>query len=194
MRRRGAFPRYNLMIQNNDGTHINVWKVPKDVDPHTWAEGIVTIFCREYGFLERTRQVLLNAVYQLYRNVGIMDADTQTDISNSSNNVSFLSIYEKIKSEYNTAADNEKEAYNKLLEILSAFNGYGIKARYYANGNCNGLGDFFGKSGSRTVDLAADAVNVMNTVLEFKYLNDEFRDFMNGSIAFCLCCIAMSKQ
>lgn len=56
---------------------INPWKIPHGVQPQQWIDGVIDIYCRAYGLLERGKQMLGDVVYELYEKHGVMAAADQ---------------------------------------------------------------------------------------------------------------------
>lgn len=50
---------------------INPLKIPRGVNPQFWIDGIIDIYCRAYGLLERGKQMMGETIYQLYEEAGI---------------------------------------------------------------------------------------------------------------------------
>ena len=51
--------------------HLNPLKIPHGVIPQMWIDGVIDIFCRAYGLLERGKQMLGESIYQLYHEAGV---------------------------------------------------------------------------------------------------------------------------
>ena len=51
--------------------HLNPLKIPHGVIPQMWIDGVIDIYCRSYGLLERGKQMLGETIYQLYHEAGV---------------------------------------------------------------------------------------------------------------------------
>jgi len=51
--------------------HLNPLKIPHGVIPQMWIDGVIDIYCRAYGLLERGKQMLGETIYQLYHEAGV---------------------------------------------------------------------------------------------------------------------------
>jgi len=159
---------------------INIWKVPHGVQPQQWIDGIIDIYCRAYGLLERGKQMIAQIVFQLYTEAGVFEAanspEWQELVPKSSAAVCFKDIYkrfenEKIKNEGNKSGNDTKDAYARLLERLSCFGPereFSIENMLYGSADGCGIDDLIGD----------DDV----TVLESKGLEATFKNFIFGAI------------
>ena len=50
--------------------NLNPCKIPYKVEPQHWIDGIINIYCRAYGLLERGKQMLSDVFYKLYTQAG----------------------------------------------------------------------------------------------------------------------------
>lgn len=44
--------------------------MPHGVNPQVWIDGVIDIYCRAYGLLERGKQMIADVVYELYKENG----------------------------------------------------------------------------------------------------------------------------
>ena len=51
--------------------HLNPLKIPHGVIPQMWIDGVIDIFCRAFGLLERGKQMMGETIYQLYNESGV---------------------------------------------------------------------------------------------------------------------------
>lgn len=162
---------------------INPWKIPKGVWPQTWIDGVIDIYCRAYGLLERGKQMIAEVVYDLYKEAGVFtacDTDRWTEtVSELSANVNFTAIYKRMyekKAELENpnnrggrAGNDTRDAYARLLDRLSCFDReYSIERRLYGSSEGVGIDELIGD----------DDV----TVLESKGLENTFKNFIFGVI------------
>ena len=140
--------------------NLNPCKIPYGVEPQHWIDGIINIYCRAYGLLERGKQMLGDTFYRLYekagcfkeedahkpetwhkdRNGNIVSKDWKAEVSYRSGIVTFHKIYkdmEQLKESLNApgkrAGNDTVDAYSRLIERLSCFNRqYSIEYRLFS--------------------------------------------------------------
>lgn len=163
---------------------INPWKVPHGVHPQIWIDGVIDIYCRAYGLLERGKQMIADVVYDLYEKAGVFrELDTNEDwkdtVPELSAQVNFTNIYRgfeqrKIAMEDPTNAkmrggNDSRDAFARLLERLSCFaREYSIERQLYGTSEGIGIDELIGDD-----DI---------TVLESKGLENTFKNFIFGVI------------
>lgn len=157
---------------------LNVWKVPEGVDPQVWIDGIINIYCRAYGLLERGKQMIADIVYELYDDHKVFEAmdspEWRTEVPRRSAKVTFTKIYERFEKkkrevEENYAGNDTKDAYARLVERLSCFGRpYSIESQLYGGKDGLGIDDLIGK----------DDV----TILESMGLESTFKNFIFGAV------------
>lgn len=122
--------------------HLNIWKVPLHVSPQIWIDGIIDIYCRAYGLLERGKQMIADVVYELYSNVdgkgtNLFHCQDDEEIHRLSGMVDFKRIYRRFEEKQadlagNRSGNDTKDAYARLLERLSCFSReFSIESRLY---------------------------------------------------------------
>lgn len=158
---------------------INPWKIPHGVWPQLWIDGVIDIYCRAYGLLERGKQMIADVVFELYEEAGVFNAcdkpdwkETTTELSKK---VNFHSIYRRMEEKKaemegkRSGGNDTKDAYARLLERLSCFaREYSIECKLYGTSDGIGIDDLIGD----------DDV----TVLESKGLENTFKNFIFGVI------------
>lgn len=174
---------YSMGNVNFRPIKINPWKVPKGVWPQLWIDGIIDIYCRAYGLLERGKQMIAMVVYELYQEAGVFDAcdkeDWKETVPELSKAVNFTAIYKRMEkakielenpnSKTGRAGNDTRDAYARLLDRLSCFDReYSIERRLYGGSDGLGIDDLIGD----------DDV----TVLESKGLENTFKNFIFGAI------------
>lgn len=158
---------------------INVWKVPEGVWPQIWIDGVIDIYCRAYGLLERGKQMIATVVYALYEEAGVFEACDREDwkerVPELSSQVTFKAIYKRMERERDAltsagkSGNDTKDAYARLLERLSCFGrDFSIESRLYGTSEGIGIDDMIGE----------DDV----TVLESKGLENTFKNFIFGVV------------
>ena len=162
---------------------INPWKVPKGVYPQLWIDGLIDIYCRAYGLLERGKQMIADVIYELYEEAGVFEACNKhnwaEEVPDLSAAVNFTNIYKRFeekkiemedpKNLKGRAGNDTRDAYARLLDRLSCFNReYSIERQLYGTSDGVGIDDLIG----------ADEV----TVLESKGLENTFKNFIFGAI------------
>ena len=163
---------------------INPWKVPHGVHPQVWVDGVIDIYCRAYGLLERGKQMIAEVVYELYEKAGVFkeidkNANWKDTVPELSAQVNFTSIYHgfeqrKIAMEDPSNAkmrggNDSRDAFARLLERLSCFaREYSIERQLYGTSEGIGIDELIGDD-----DI---------TVLESKGLENTFKNFIFGVI------------
>lgn len=131
--------------------NLNPCKIPYKVEPQHWIDGIINIYCRAYGLLERGKQMLSDVFYKLYTQAGVFPSkgeffdeeymnnkdnykfpevypDWDAEISRRSASVTFHKIYKDMQQTSDSLNGGQKragndtlDAYSRLLERLSCF-------------------------------------------------------------------------
>lgn len=174
---------YSMGNVNFRPIKINPWKVPKGVWPQLWIDGIIDIYCRAYGLLERGKQMIAMVVYALYEEAGVFAAcdkeNWKETVPELSKAVNFTAIYKRMFEEKanlenpnnkgGRAGNDTRDAYARLLDRLSCFDReFSIERRLYGGSDGLGIDDLIGQ----------DDV----TVLESKGLENTFKNFIFGAI------------
>ena len=178
--------RFNFYSMGNPNFHpikLNPWKVPRGVYPQIWIDGVIDIYCRAYGLLERGKQMIADVVYALYEENGVFDACREDNwkelVPELSKNVNFAKIYQRFefekanlenpKNPKGRAGNDTRDAYARLLERLSCFGrDYSIECQLYGTSDGLGIDDIIG----------GDDV----TILESKGLENTFKNFIFGVV------------
>jgi len=164
---------------------INPLKIPHGVVPQTWIDGVIDIYCRAYGLLERGKQMMGETIYQLYEEAGVFSAceknpDNWRDIvSDLSGKVTFTAVYQRMseiklsledpKNPKGRAGNDTRDAYTRLLDRLQCFSReFTIEHK------------LFGTSEGIAVDELIGADDV--TILESSGLEKTFKNFIFGII------------
>ncbi len=164
--------------------HLNPCKVPHGVDAQRWIDGIIDIYCRAYGLLERGKQILGETLYALYDEAGVFKAMNEPDwmdrVPELSKQVTFPKAYakmERIKEGHEDPSNikgrignDTRDAYARLLDRLQAF------SRPYSVEHI-----LFGSSDGVSIDevIGDDCV----TVFESEGLESSFNNFIFGCLA-----------
>ena len=171
---------YSMGNPNFNPIHINPWKVPHGVNPQVWIDGVIDIYCRAYGLLERGKQMIADVVYELYKENGVFDvsgsdSESKDLVAELSSRVNFQSIYRRMEEKRDKltgagkSGNDTKDAYARLIERLSCFSReYSIESKLYGSSEGIAIDDLIG----------ADEV----TVLESKGLENTFKNFIFGVI------------
>lgn len=134
--------------------NLNPCKIPYGVEPQHWIDGIINIYCRAYGLLERGKQMLSDKFYELYTEAGVFPKkgsdfseeeranvkDWNKEISERSAKVTFHKLYKKMEQERANFSNGQKktgndtlDAYSRLIERLSCFaRPYSIEYRLFS--------------------------------------------------------------
>ena len=172
---------------------INPLKIPRGVEPQFWVDGLIDIYCRAYGLLERCKQMMGETIYKLYEEAGVFTAkeevvtegdpnygkDWRELVSDRSSKVTFEAVYrtmEHIKASLEDptnpkgrAGNDTRDAYARLLDRLQAFN------RPFSIEHI-----LFGTSEGMSVDELIGEDDV--TILESAGLEKTFSNFIFGII------------
>lgn len=174
---------------------INPLKIPYGVSPQYWIDGVIDVFCRSYGLLERGKQMLGEAIYALYEEAGVFDAcdypDWKERVCELSRNVTFTNVYKKMSdikarledpmNPKGRAGNDTRDAYARLLDRLQAFSReFSIEHKLFGTSEGIGIDELIG----------ADDV----TVLESKGLESTFRNFLFGVICSGFYKCAISRE
>ena len=162
--------------------NLNICKVPHNVNPQVWIDGVIEIFCRSYGLLERGKAILAETFYALYEDAGVFeDSPNWRDfVPERSSKVTMTKVYErmqKIKLALDDPAVSKKgrmgteamDCYMCLLDRLQVFGRkFSIEARLFAREDGIGIDELIGED---------DVI-----VLESYGLETTFKNFMFGCI------------
>ena len=176
---------YSLGNEKFRPIKINPFIVPRGVVPQTWIDGVIDIYCRAYGLLERGKQMMGETIYALYQEAGVFDAcidwpdGWDEEVHNLSKEVTFEKVYQKMLSikveledpnnKKGRAGNDTRDAYARLLDRLQAFSRpYSIETKLFGTNQGIGIDDMIGD----------DDV----TVLESSGLEKTFKNFIFGII------------
>jgi hypothetical protein len=177
------FKYYSLGNINFHPINLNPWKIPKNIWPQVWIDGIIDIYCRAYGLLERGKQMVGETVYALYEEAGVFRAcdkeDWREKVPELSRHVTFDKICDrmtKIKAALEDptnpkgrAGNDTRDAYARLLDRLQAFSReFSIERRLFSNEDGMSVDELVGE----------DDV----TVFESSGLESTFSNFIFGVI------------
>lgn len=132
--------------------NLNPCKIPYGVEPQHWIDGIINIYCRAYGLLERGKQMLSDVFYKLYNKEKIFDEheaekyggpesdEWKKEVSKRSGSVTFHKVYkmmagkkDSFNGKDNRAGSDTMDAYARLCERLSCFSRpYSIEYRLFS--------------------------------------------------------------
>ncbi|WP_024859189.1 serine-rich protein [Ruminococcus albus] len=174
---------YSLGNPNFHPIHFNPCKIPYGVFPQKWVDGLIEIFCRAYGLLERGKQIMAETIFALYRKAGVFDAlddpNWKDVVPELSKKVTFKKIYKHMESckialddssnPKGRAGNDTRDAYSRILERLSCFGReYSIESKLFGEEDGMGIDDLIGDD-----DI---------TVLESSGLESTFSNFIFGVI------------
>lgn len=162
---------------------LNPLKIPKGIQPQIWIDGLIDIYCRAYGLLERGKQMMGETIYSLYEDAGVFEACNYPDwaerVHELSAEVTFAKVYErmnkiKVSLEDPTnpkgrAGNDTRDAYARLLDRLQAFERpYSIEHKLFATSEGLAVDELIG----------GDDV----TIFESEGLENTFQNFIFGVI------------
>lgn len=174
---------YSLGNCNFHPVKINPFKIPKGVVPQTWIDGVIDIYCRAYGLLERGKQMMGETIYALYEDAGVFEAQEHDNwqelVSDLSRQVTFQAVYKKMESikarledptnPKGRAGNDTRDAYARLLDRLQCFSRpFSIETKLFGTSEGIGIDEMIGD----------DDV----TILESSGLEKTFKNFIFGVI------------
>lgn len=174
---------YSLGNCNFRPVKINPFKIPKGVVPQTWIDGVIDIYCRAYGLLERGKQMMGETIYALYEDAGVFEAQEHENwpelVSDLSRQVTFQAVYKKMESikarledptnPKGRAGNDTRDAYARLLDRLQCFSRpFSIETKLFGTSEGIGIDEMIGN----------DDV----TILESSGLEKTFKNFIFGVI------------
>lgn len=161
--------------------NLNICKVPKNVNPQTWIDGIIEIYCRNYGLMERGKSLLGETFYELYNEAGVFeDSPNWRDfVPERSKAVNMRAVYKrllkhKIDLEDATkgkgkAGNEARDSYQRLVDRLMPFSrDFSLESRLFGRSDGIGVDELIGKD---------DII-----VLESYGLETTFKNFIFGCI------------
>ena len=94
---------YSLGNPNFHAINLNPCKIPKGVIPQVWIDGMIDIYCRAYGLLERGKQMMGETIYALYEEAGVFkecdeNPNWKETVPALSAKVTFPAVYERMES------------------------------------------------------------------------------------------------
>ena len=163
--------------------NLNICKVPHNVNPQVWVDGIIEIFCRSYGLLERGKAILAETFYALYDEAGVFEdsPDWRDFVPERSATVTMTKVFHRMQKiklalEENTSVakrgrmgNEAMDCYTALLDRLQVFGRkFSIEARLFAREDGIGIDELIGGD---------DVI-----VLESYGLETTFKNFIFGCI------------
>lgn len=161
--------------------NLNICKVPHNVNPQTWVDGIIEIYCRNYGLMERGKSLLAETFYELYKEAGVFeDSPNWRDfVPERSKAVNLCAVYKRLlrhKLDLEDAtkgkgkAGNEmRDAYARLIDRMGSFSReFSLESRLFGRSDGIGVDELIGKD---------DVI-----VLESYGLESTFKNFIFGCI------------
>ena len=174
---------YSLGNCNFRPVKINPFKIPKGVVPQTWIDGVIDIYCRAYGLLERGKQMMGETIYSLYEDAGVFEAQEHENwqelVADLSRQVTFQAVYKRMESikarledptnPKGRAGNDTRDAYARLLDRLQCFSRpFSIETKLFGTSEGIGVDEMIGE----------DDV----TILESSGLEKTFKNFIFGVI------------
>ena len=178
------FKFYSLGNANFHPLYFNPCKIPRGVQPQLWIDGMIDVFCRAYGLLERGKQMMGETIYALYNEAGVFKVVTddtnpgwEEEVAELSSHVTFRKVYRKMeairdgheKGIGGKMGNDTRDAFARLLDRLQCFNrDFSIEYK------------LFGQEKGMSVDELIGADDVV--VLESAGLESTFSNFIFGVI------------
>lgn len=162
--------------------NLNICKVPHNVNPQTWVDGIIEIYCRNYGLMERGKAILGETFFELYAEAGVFeDSPNWRDfVPERSSQVTLCKVYERLlkhkleledptKSGKGKAGNEARDCYTRILDRMQVFGRkFSIETRLFGQVDGMGIDEMIGKD---------DVI-----VLESYGLESTFKNFIFGCI------------
>ena len=107
--------------------NLNICKIPKNVYPQQWVDGLIEIYCRAYGLGERGKSVLSETIFALYEEAGVFVPNWREVAPERSKQVTFPKIYDRMrqikidledpkKSGRGRVGNDVRDAYSRVLD------------------------------------------------------------------------------
>jgi len=159
--------------------NLNLCKIPRNVYPQQWVDGLIEIYCRAYGLGERGKAILSETFYALYDEAGVFSEDWRQTASERSKEVTLPKLYARMKktkedfeghnSTKGKIGNDVRDAYARVLDRLQVFGrSFSIETRLFGREDGIGIDDLIGND---------DVI-----VLESYGLETTFRNFVFGAI------------
>lgn len=159
--------------------NLNLCKIPRNVYPQQWVDGLIEIYCRAYGLGERGKAILSETFFDLYDKAGVFVPNWREVASERSREVTLPKVYahmfrakqnlEGINSGKGKIGNDVRDAYVRVLDRLQVFGRpFSIEAQLFGRDDGIGIDDLIGN----------DDV----TVLESYGLESTFKNFVFGAI------------
>lgn len=162
--------------------NLNICKVPHNVFPQVWIDGIIEIYCRCYGLMERGKAILAETFYELYTEAGVFEdsANWREFVPERSSHVTLPKIFARmeqhkrdlddpVKSGKGRAGNEARDAYTRVIDRLQVF---GRKTSIETR--------LFGQEDGIGIDELIQNDDI--TVLESYGLESTFKNFIFGCI------------
>ena len=173
---------YSLGNPDFQPINLNICKVPHNVNPQTWVDGIIEIYCRNYGLLERGKAILGETFFELYDEAGVFEdsPNWREFVPERSASVTLCKVYERLmkhkldledptKSKKGRAGNEVRDCYARLTDRMQVFGRkFSIETRLFGQEDGIGIDELIGKD---------DVI-----VLESYGLESTFKNFIFGCI------------
>jgi len=159
--------------------NLNLCKIPKNVYPQQWVDGLIEIYCRAYGLGERGKAILSETFFELYDKAGVFVQNWRDVACERSREVTLPKIYARMSEiKANLEGNNSgkgkvgndvRDAYARVLDRLQVFGRpFSIEAQLFGRDDGMGIDDLIGDD------------DVL--VLESYGLESTFKNFVFGAI------------
>ena len=159
---------------------LNICKVPKNVYPQQWVDGLIEIYCRAYGLGERGKSVLAETFYELYEEAGVFVPEWRDVAPERSSQVTLTEMYKRMvqikldledpqRSGKGRVGNDVRDAYARVLDRMQVFGRpFSIEHQLFGTKDGQGIDDLIGED---------DVV-----ILESYGLESTFKNFVFGAI------------
>ena len=164
----------NLGVSDTESDHFNPCIIPYGVDPQEWTDVLVENFCRTYGLLAVAKNIISDAIHDLYANAGVFEAMEKSSwkdiVPELSKKVTFKEIYKELESRQNTLDDSKegiviKNTIPRLLERLSPFGrDNSIESKIFGSEDSIGINDLAKIGGVIVLESAGLELTLSNFI------------------------------
>ena len=123
---KGSFKFYSVGKPNFHPLHMNLLRVPKNVQPYNYYNMVVSHFCSAYGLLDRAIAQISSIIYDLYEKNDVFGHEDDPDWANEhSKNITLEDVYIEIEKQLKNAIasrnQHDAEALQTYLTRLDMY-------------------------------------------------------------------------
>ena len=107
---KGTFKFYSVGKPNFHPLHMNLLRVPKNVQPYNYYNMVVSHFCSAYGLMDRAIAQISSIIYDLYEKNDVFGHEDDPDWANEhSKDVTLEDVYTEIEKQLKNALANRNQ-------------------------------------------------------------------------------------